>query len=92
MTGVGEEDGTTTQTDGRAMREARTAATACEAADRQAPPDDPERHPPAAARRRPLARPAEAGPTITPEVNGDTLVTGPVVDQAASRGLLTGRR
>ncbi len=26
--------------------------------------------------------------TLTPEVNGDTLVTGPVVDQAALHGLL----
>ena len=28
------------------------------------------------------------GLTITPEANGDTLVTGPVVDQAALHGLL----
>jgi hypothetical protein len=29
-----------------------------------------------------------AGLTITPEDNGDTLLTGPVVDQAALHGLL----
>ncbi len=29
-----------------------------------------------------------AGLTITPEANGDTLLTGPVVDQAALHGLL----
>ena len=29
-----------------------------------------------------------AGLTITPEANGDTLLTGPVVEQAALHGLL----
>ncbi len=29
-----------------------------------------------------------AGLTITPEANGDTLLTGPVIDQAALHGLL----